>query len=393
MKIRAAVCRASKAPLILEELELDDPREHEVLVRVTSCGICHTDVAMRDQVYPITYPMVLGHEGAGIVQKVGACVEGFTPGDPVLMSFDSCGHCPACHDALPGFCDNFFPLNFVGSRLDGSTTLHKGDESIRSNFFGQSTFATHALTHPRNLLKLDSSDHMDYFGPLGCGVQTGAGAVLNALCVRPGDSFAVFGIGAVALSAVMAAHATGATTIVAVGRNDAKLRLAKKLGATHVVNSSHEADVVAAIRAATGRGVSHALDTTGQPTIIQQAVAALDSRGVCAVLGSSPMGTQMQLDVPDLMMHGKRIIGTVEGNSVPQVFIPKLIDLHRQGRFPLEKIVKFYPFEKINEAITDSEQGRVIKAVVRMSYPRISTRTDETTGGRIFTVTRRVLPV
>lgn len=367
MKIKAAVCRAVGAPLSIEELELDAPKNDEVLVKVVACGVCHTDMAMRDQAYPVPHPIVLGHEGAGIVEAVGKDVTMFKPGDAVLMSFDHCGHCPACHKALPGFCDSFFSYNFAGFRQDGSVALHKGSEAIHSNFFGQSTFASHALATERNLVKVDKNENLEILAPLGCGLQTGAGAVFNALKLGVGETIAVFGIGSVALAAVMAAAASGAATIVAVGRNNEKLKLAKEVGATHTVNSREVKDVVAAIKEVTGgRGTDYSIDTTAQIPIMRQSLECLAPMGKAVVLGAAPPGTDVPVDVQDLMVWGKSFIGVIEGNCVPQDLIPRLIGLYKQGKFPMDKLYTFYPFDKINEAIEDSENGRIIKAILRM---------------------------
>lgn len=367
MKVTAAVCRAPHSPFLLEELDLDEPRVDEVLVKISSCGVCHTDMAMRDKAYPVPQPIVFGHEAAGFVEKVGANVKGFSAGDPVILSYDSCGTCQPCMQALPSFCENYFSYNFGGSRQDGSTALRKGNEKIHSNFFGQSSFATYSLASPRSLIKLDSTEDMDYFGPLGCGIQTGAGAALNALKIGAGDTFAVFGIGSVALSALMAAKLAGATTIIAVGRSDEKLALAQELGATHTINSKKTDDVVALIKDITkGRGVSHSLDTSGVVSIINQAVECLAILGKAAIVGASAVGSELNLELSRFMNAGKVLMGSIEGNTSSQVFIPKLIDLYRKGLFPIDKITSFYSFEDINKAVEDSENGRIIKAVLKM---------------------------
>jgi aryl-alcohol dehydrogenase len=206
---------------------------------------------------------------------------------------------------------------------------------------------------------------LELLGPLGCGVQTGAGTVLNALKVHAGSSFAAFGAGAVGLSAVMAARAAGATTIVAVDLVPSRLELALELGATHVVNSGDQ-DAVKAIRSITGTGVDYAMDSTGVTAVIRSAVLALRQMGSAAIVGASKPGAELGLDVNDLMQSAKIVRGVVEGDSVPDVFIPQLIDLYRDGRFPFDRLVKFYGFDQINEAATDSENGITLKPIIRI---------------------------
>lgn len=366
MKIRAAVTRAKASPMSLETLELEDPREDEVLVRLVATGVCHTDIAMRDQAFPVPQPIVLGHEGAGVVEKVGRATGKVKPGDRVVMTFDSCGRCASCLEHESTYCHDFFGHNFAGQRPDGSSGLSAAGKPIHGNFFGQSSFATYALCHERNVVKVRSDAPLHLLGPLACGVQTGAGAVINCLKVRPGDSLAVFGTGSVGLSAVMAARLAGATTIVAVDPNEKRRFLATDLGATHTIDPA-KMNPVEQIMKITGTGARFSFDTTGIAAVIRQAVESLAPRGTCGICGASPGGTEVSLDVLHLMTAGRKIRGIVEGDSAPDVFIPALIDLHLQGRFPFDKLVSLYPFEQINEAIQDAESGQAVKAIVRMS--------------------------
>jgi aryl-alcohol dehydrogenase len=365
MDIRAAVARAKSAPLSLETLQLDDPRADEILVRVVACGVCHTDIAMRDQVFPVPQPVVLGHEGAGVVEKVGSSVTKVAPGDHVVMSFDTCGACPSCLEHEISYCHQFYGRNFGGVRADGTTALSRNGEVVHGNFFGQSSFATHALCGQRNVVKVPRDLPLEMLGPLACGVQTGAGAVINALRVGPGKSIAVFGTGSVGLSAVLAARVVGAGKIIALDVNESRLALARELGATHVINPRKD-DAVAAIKSITGEGARFAVETTALPAVIRQAVDSLSPRGTCGMIGASHPGEELKIDIIDALTSGKRIRGIVEGDATPDVFIPELIELHRQGRFPFDRMVKFYPFEQINEAIHDSETGATVKAILRM---------------------------
>lgn len=366
-RVQAAVARRPHAHLSIEQLTLEDPQADEILVKVVATGICHTDIAMRDQTYPVPQPIVLGHEGAGVVVATGPAVTKVAAGDHVVMSFNFCGHCGSCMESHPQYCYEYFAHNFAGCRPDSSTALSNREERIHSHFFGQSSFATFALCRERNAIKVRRDVSLELLGPLACGIQTGAGAVIHSLSVGVGRSFAVFGAGSVGLSAVMAARVVGATTIVAVDVIDERLALATELGATHVVNAQRE-DAAAAIVAITGHGINFALDTTGRPQTIRAAVDSLAARGVCGLVGASPAGTDVAFDSMNIMTAGRQIRGIVEGDAAPDVFIPQLIELYLQGRFPFDRLIKFYPFSEINTAIEDTERGKTVKPVVRMTH-------------------------
>ncbi|UVC12291.1 NAD(P)-dependent alcohol dehydrogenase (plasmid) [Rhizobium sp. TH2] len=365
MQIKAAIARQQGADLSLETIDIEEPRDNEILVKVVATGVCHTDIVVRDGMLPTPLPVVLGHEGAGVVEKVGRAVSKVKAGDKVVMTFNSCGHCPSCQDHHVSYCHEFFPRNFFAARTDGSSALSLGAERIHGNFFGQSSFATHAICHEVNVVKVPDTAPLELLGPLACGIQTGAGAVMNALKVSAGKSFAVFGSGSVGLSAVMAAKVVGATTIIAVDMNDERLAMARELGATHTINPG-KVDATAEIMAITGYGLNFALDTTGISSVIRGAVMALAPMGTCGILGASAMGTEINLDEVHFMSGGRRLMGIVEGESNPDTFIPMLVELYAQGRFPLDKLVKFYDFDEINQAIHDSESGKTIKPIVRI---------------------------
>lgn len=361
MRVTAAVTREKSQPFTLEQLELDSPREDEVLVRLTGSGVCHTDLAVRDQYYPTPLPAVLGHEGAGVVEQVGGRVTKLKPGDHVALSFFTCGSCVNCKAGQLGYCRSFFKSNYGGARADGSTTFRKNGEVIHGNFFNQSSFATHALASERNAVKVRDDVPLSILGPLGCGVQTGAGAVMNSLAPHAGSSIAVFGTGAVGLSAIMAAKVVGCTTIVGIDVRPGRLELARALGATDVIDGS-TTNPVKEIRQKLGPGVSYSLDTTGQPSVLRQAVDCLTPIGVCGLLGMAPLKTEVNLDMNNLF--GRSLRGITEGDSIPDVFVPRLIDLYVRGSFPFDKLIKFYKFEDINDAARDSESGVTVKPVL-----------------------------
>ena len=346
MKITAAVVEEQGGPFVLRERELGELHDDEVLVEVAASGICHTDLICRDQWIPVPLPAVLGHEGAGVVTAVGGAVTTVAVGDRVAMSYDSCGACPRCRGGNAAYCDEFFAYNFAGR-----------------SFFGQSSFATHSVARERNVVKLDDSVPLAVAAPFGCGIQTGAGADLNVLQPEPGSTVAVFGAGAVGLAALLAARLAGCGTIVVVDRRASRLELARELGATHVVDASQE-DPVEAIRAL--GGADRSLEATGSPQALRAAVDCLAPVGVCGIVGAPALGTEVSLDVNHVMTAGRVVRGIVEGESVPQEFVPRLVDLWRRGEFPVDRFMAYYDFDQIERAARDAEDGVVVKPVLRM---------------------------
>ncbi len=365
-EIRAAVLWPDKQDLALETLEIEEPRAGEVLVRIVATGICHTDMVLRDA--GVTQrPVVLGHEGAGIVEKTGPGVTAFAPGDRVAISFASCGSCKFCNDEAPAYCEQFFPLNYMGNRLDGSCGLSRDEQVIHSHVFGQSSFATHSLCPEGNLVRIEDPDFpLELAGPFGCGFQTGAGAVLNSLKVPAGASVAVLGAGAVGLAAVAAAALiAGATTVIAVDIHDSRLETAREMGATHALDGRIE-NLAEEVMAIAPGGVDFVIDTTASVKVVQQWIGLLVTRGTLALLASYPMEDDLSFNAVTFMISGKKIQGVVEGDSDVQTFIPELMAHYSAGRFPVDKLVRYYDFEDINQAIEDSERGETIKAIVRM---------------------------
>lgn len=359
MTVAAVVERGQ--PFALLEAERPSPGPGEILVRIKAAGICHTDLAIRDMELGTPLPMVLGHEGAGIVEAVGADVEGFAPGDRVALSYDSCGRCPVCAEGAPQYCAEFALRNISGLGPEMQPRLRLPDgRPLFASFFGQSSFAAFALSRPRNTVKLPDALPFHLAAPLGCGMQTGAGAILNTLAARPGQSLAVLGAGAVGLAAVMAARVAGMDPIVAVDRVPARLELARELGATHGLLSG---DRLAADLAAIRPGFDAVLDTTGVPALVETGIAALGTRGTMLVLGLSPPGAEARFALAGFL-GGKRIVGLIEGDADPQVFVPHLAALHLEGRFPHDRLVETFPFDEINAAAHAMESGRTVKPVL-----------------------------
>jgi aryl-alcohol dehydrogenase len=316
MEIKAAVVHAPHAPFVIEPVRLEAPRADEVLVKLTATGICHTDVAIVEQILPLPLPYVLGHEGAGVVVDAGKSVTSVAKGDHVVLTFNA-------------------------------------------SFFGQSSFATHAISPVRNVIKVRSDAPLKFLGPLGCGLMTGAGSVLNVLKPTPDSTFVIFGIGALGFAALFAAKLMGCKRIVAVDRVRSRLDLARTLGAAEVIDTS-ATDLDKAL--AEIGGADFALDTTGVPKVLEAAVRSLKTCGQLALVGASPERF-MSTDIMH-MISGRVIRGVVEGDANPPVFIPFLVDKFLEGGFPIDKVAALYPFERINAAVSEALSGKTIKPIV-----------------------------
>ncbi|MHB9849023.1 NAD(P)-dependent alcohol dehydrogenase [Streptomyces krungchingensis] len=360
----AAVVEEPGAPFTLTEVVLDAPCSNEVLVRMVATGMCHSDLGVQAGKIPFKLPGILGHEGAGIVEQIGSSVTKVRPGDKVLLSFTSCGHCTGCRNGHPALCETFVPSNVLsGERADGSSTVQRDGMPISGHFFGQSSFSRMALADERSVVKLDADADLTMLAPLGCGVQTGVGAVWNVLVPKPGASLAVFGAGAVGLSSIMAANLLPLGDIIAVDRVPERLELARSLGARHTVNTT-EVDLATALAEITGgHGVDNVVETTGVPAILRTAVDSLAVGGACAVVGVAAPGTEVSLEIHGLLT-GKRILGVTMGDGEPETLLPRLAALHQQGRLPLDRLIRHYPLEDLNTAAEDMHTGVTIKPVV-----------------------------
>jgi aryl-alcohol dehydrogenase len=362
MRTTAAVVDEQGGPFVLTEVDLDEPRDDEVLVRIVAAGLCHTDLSLRDSLPAEMFPRVFGHEGAGVVEQVGAAVTGLEVGDHVLMSFRSCRACPACAEGAVGYCESSLVLNYMGFRMDGSTTHERDGKPVYGSFFGQSSLARHALAYADNCVVVDRSLDLTRLAPYGCGFQTGAGTVLNLLQPGAEDSLVVFGCGAVGLAAVIAAQATGCT-VVAVDLTDARLEVAARFGATTVNPTAlGEQPVVDRVRELTGGGATYAIDTTAISEVVTQAQQSLRVRGTLVALGLG--AEEYAIDAIDLLQNGKIIRSSIEGESDPLAMLPRLIEMNRTGEFDVDDLVVTYPFEEIDTAIADVLAGRVVKPVL-----------------------------
>ena len=373
MKIAAAVVPARGQPFEIQELDLAPPRAGEVLVEIAASGMCHTDLHARDGYFPnLPYPVVPGHEGAGIVAELGAGVSDLAVGDKVVISFPFCGECEPCRAEHPAYCTEARALKSSGRRADGFTPMSRHGAPVYSCFFQQSSFATYAIAPAKDVVRLRADAPVDLLGPLGCGLQTGAGAVLNVM--RPqgrsiaGRSIAIFGVGGVGLAGLMAAKIAGCDPIIAVDVLSSRLALAKELGATHTVESArnlHLAETLAEIRDITGGGVHFSLETSAVPAVFRLAVDALRGLGTCVLVGSARAGTEASFEMP-VLQGGRTIRGVIQGDSRPREFIPQLVDLFMAGQFPLDRLVTRYNFVDINQAAADATSGMTIKPVLNL---------------------------
>jgi aryl-alcohol dehydrogenase len=362
MNIQAYV--AENEQVSLKEVQLKDIDADEIIVKVVGTGLCHTDLNVLHSATPTPMPIVLGHEGAGIVEKVGSGVTGFEKGDHVVISFNYCGKCTNCLHGVPSACENFFQDNFGTSMELSESKIADGDRKV-SNLFGQSSLATYCVSNVRNTVKIEDKDvDLALLGPLACGLQTGAGTILNKLKPGVNESVVIFGCGSVGLSAVMGAKLTNCQTIIAVDVHEERLDLAKELGATHVVNG-RERDAVQAIQEITNGGAHYAIESSGVAPVVLQAIRSVRALGTIAVVGASG---NLEFHIHDeLIPMNKTLVGVVEGQSVPKLFIPELIAYFKEGKFPFDKLVQKYEMTELEQAIRDMESGETIKPIILFS--------------------------
>ena len=363
MKIKAAVVPEVGAQFeIRDNIDLHEVGPTDLQIHMVASGICHSDEAIRKGDASLGYPVILGHEGAGIVEKGGSVVKNFEVGDHGILSFYSDGTCDNCLKGMPTKCRSYAQYNLSGVRADGEDHFQENGQHI-SDMFNQSSFTTTTVVDQRNAVKIDKSFDLRKVGPLGCGYVTGSGTVLNTLKPKPGDTIAVFGTGAVGLAAMMAGRISGCIKVIAVDIVPERLELAKELGATHTINSKQE-DAVAKIKELTGGyGVDWTVDTTGLPAVIKNAIAALAQGGTCAAIAVTPHLIELST-WNDLCVDDKKVVGVNMGDSIPQIDIPRLLEFYKLGWFDFDKTEKFYDFEEINQANADSVSGKTIKPVL-----------------------------
>lgn len=367
MRTTALIVESPGADFTLAELELDDPRDDEVLVRIVATGLCHTDLTVPSMLPAEMMPTVVGHEGTGVVEKVGAAVTGIEVGDHVVLSFRSCRACDSCRAGHVGYCEQSLLLNYMGMRADGTTTLsrvHDGaEQTVFGSFFGQSSFARHALAYADNCVVVDKTLDLTRLAPFGCGFQTGAGTVLNVLDPAPEESLVVFGAGAVGLAAIAAARGAGVERVIAVDPVASRRALAEGYGATAIDPTSGDVQPVEEqVKAHTGGGASYAIDTTALAPVVLQAQRALRSRGVLVALGLG--AAEYTIDAIDLLQSGKIVRSSMEGESDPLTMVPDLIARRADGRFDVDRLVTTFGFDQIADAVAASLSGEVVKPVL-----------------------------
>ena len=367
MQLTAAVVDEVDGAFTLTDLEMDEPGHGEVVVRLVASGVCDLDALARRGRLPFPLPGVLGHEGAGVVAATGPGVSGIGPGDRVVIGWPYCETCRHCRAGQPRYCVRLSELLTGGTRLDGASALSRADGTpVSGHFFGQSSFATYALTTAAALVPVPDGLPLAAMGPLACGIATGAGAIFNTVRPQAGTRLAVFGAGSVGLAAVMAARNSPATRIIAVDRNEARLRLALDLGATHMVDSSRD-DPVEAIADICGGPVDYTLECTGVPRVVRQAADCVGMLGTCILIGGAPAGAEFSLDHVSTLW-GKRVIGILGGGGRSHELIAGLMELYEQGRFPFDRLIEYYDLADVEQAMACVAAGDVVKPVLRMPY-------------------------
>jgi Zn-dependent alcohol dehydrogenase len=364
--MKAAVMREPGKPLTIEDIDIAEPKAGEVKVRIAAAGICHTDITVFHGGLPVPLPIVLGHEGVGVVEKVGNNVNKIKPGDKVIINaLVYCGECSFCAKGPLSTCTRNFPLMFGGAMRDGTTRLSKGKEVIHS-FFCQSSFAEYSITHADFAIKVPDDLVIEKLVALCCGGATGIGAVLNKAMVYPGSQVAVLGCGGVGISSIMAARLSGALKIIAVDVNDEKLKYAESFGATHFVNAA-EKNPVEAVRLISNGGVDFAIEAIGRGETIAQSLDMLKPGGKAVVIGAVPFGAKAPID-PQQLLSEKTITGSTIGTLKPQYDIPRYIELYQSGRLPVDRLIQAeFPLEKINDAIAAIEKGKFVKAIIKFA--------------------------
>jgi S-(hydroxymethyl)glutathione dehydrogenase / alcohol dehydrogenase len=363
LKVKAAVCYAPHTPLMVEELELDEPREGEVLVRIASAGVCHSDYHVMKGEWNPPLPMVLGHEGAGVVEKVGPGVTMSRPGDHVILNFrPNCGFCKFCQTGRPVLCNGAESPRWV--MFDGSVRLHKNGTDIH-HFARVACFAEYAVVPQSGAVPVRMDMPLDEACLIGCSVMTGVGAVTNTARIEPGSSVLVIGCGGVGLNCIQGAKLAGAGRIIAVDMLENKLAYAREFGATDVIDAS-TGNVVERVQSMTDGGVDYAFEAIGFSKTIEQAYQATGPGGTTVIVGMAPENDTMTLSALDFPRTEKTLKGSWYGSARPFVDLPKMVDLYLDGKLKVDEMVsRYYPLDEINVAYDALANGEVARSIIR----------------------------
>lgn len=367
--MKAAVLYEPNTPLKVEEVDIDDPQANEIMIKTEAVGVCHSDLHFMKGEMPIPTPVVMGHEGCGIVEKVGPGVTSVQPGDKVvtMVSF-SCGKCRYCAEGRPTMCVENLPIQMMGELpFYAGKRLRKGEQEL-CQIFGLGSFAEKCVVHERSAVKVRQDAPSEVVCLLGCGVATGMGAAINTAGVRCGESIVVYGCGGVGLSAIMGAKLAGAGVIIGVSRSQIKLDMARELGADHVINPKEGEDPVAKVKELTGgAGADYSIEAAGATTAMEQAFASIHNGGKCVIAGMSALGT-MTTFAPFEFLLGKTITGSVQGGIVPTIDIPRYVDMYMAGKLPIDKLIsKTFSLDKINDAFEALENKTILRSVIKMT--------------------------
>lgn len=361
--MKAAVLYEAGAPLKIEDVTLDEPGANEILVKLVATGVCHSDLHFMKGEMPAAMPVIPGHEGAGIVEKVGPGVTTVKPGDHVIMMVAfNCGKCRFCNAGRPTSCVENLPIQMMATLPYGQMRARKGDQQIH-HLFGLACYAEKVVVHERSAVKVRDDAPLDVVCLLGCGASTGIGTAINTTKVKAGETMAIFGCGGVGLAAVMGAKLAGAR-VIAIDALDNKLDMAKKLGADYVINAKKD-DPQLKIFEILGGGVDYALEFIGNVEITVKALGSIRPGGLLVVAGMAPL-TSMLTIAPFEFLLGKTITGAVQGDIIPQIDIPKYVDLYMNGKLPIDKLItRSYKLDQINEAFEAMKKGETIRSVIK----------------------------
>ena len=373
MKIRAAVLQAigvqrpysDTQPLIIEELVLDPPGDHEILVQIKAAGLCHSDLSVIDGNRPRPVPMALGHEAAGVVKALGNGVHDLKLGDHVITVFvPSCGHCAPCAEGRPALCEPAAKTNNAGTLIGGSYRMHRTDGTPINHHLGVSAFADHVVVSRNSLVKVDASLPFHHAALFGCAVLTGVGAAINSADIKAGQTVAVIGLGGVGLNSVLGALVAGAGAVIAIDLDDSKLALAKELGASHTFNSAEDG-YVDTIKALTNGGVDCAIEMAGSEKALEFAYQVTRRGGTTVTGGLAHPDKKVAIQQVSLVAEERTLKGSYVGSCVPVRDVARYVSLFRQGKLPVDKLLSAtLRLEQINEGFEALAAGKAIRQVI-----------------------------